>query len=83
MPADPHSLIKDPEKVLTLVRNFIDTYEIVSENIIHENDRIIDNAYGFLEELCVAAGYAELEHDEEEDISGLDYDEDNPEWDDY
>ena len=52
-----------------------------------QSDRVIENAYDFIEELCVAAGYAEEEtYDDEEidDITGLDYDEDNPAYgDDY
>lgn len=76
--ADIHSLIKDPEKVLTLVREFIDTYEIRCAESVHQNDRVIENAYDLLEELGEAAGWAEPEEDEDEDITGFDYDEDNP-----
>lgn len=76
--ADIHSQIKNPDKVLTLVREFIDTYEITSGEVIHQNDRIIENAYDLLEELGEAAGWSEPEDDEDDDITGFDYDEDNP-----
>ena len=84
---DPFDEVKNPEKVLTIVHKFIQKNNITCAETIMQSDRVIENAYDFIEELCVAAGYAEEEtYDDEEidDITGLDYDEDNPAYgDDY
>ena len=75
---DIHENIKNPDRTLTLLREFYDRHGITTPEIIHQNDRIIEQAYDLLEELGEAIGWAEPEHDEEEDITGSDYDEDNP-----
>lgn len=47
------------EKVLTIVDSFIASQGITFAEMIYDTDDIIVNAYGFIERLCDAAGYAE------------------------
>jgi len=76
--SDIYSEIKDPEKVLTLLREFFDNHKIASADDIQEHPRIIEDADTLLEALGDHVGWAEPELDEDEDITGFDYDEDNP-----
>lgn len=72
MARDIYTEILNPEKALTLLREFIDKYGIASAEDI-ENDNVIVNTPELLEALCEAVGYAEVEEDE------LDVDPDYPE----
>lgn len=78
---DPTDAINDPRRVLILVREFIDSHKISAPETIHQSDRIIEDAYDFIEELCEAAGYAPgedgdlFDDDTEEDDF---YDRENP-----
>lgn len=85
MSNDIHDDIKDPEKVLKIVREFIDEFGIHEVDVIQESARVIENAEELIEALCEAAGWAIPEGAEEEDIHIADYDEDNPAYmgDDY
>jgi len=79
MANDPYDNILKPEKILLLVREFIDEHNITTPDVIEQSDRLIEDTPDFIESLCKAAGYTEPEYDEEEeDISIGDYDEDNP-----
>jgi len=84
MAIDPYDNILKPEKILTLVRTFIDDHNITSSETIEQSDRLMEDCPDFIETLCKAAGWAEDEFEEDEDIALGDYDEDNPHWgDDY
>jgi len=76
--ADPFIEVKNPSEVLKIVREFIDTMKITDADVLYDEDRILDEAPEFFNELCNAAGWADPD---EEEIIDLDYDEDNPEWD--
>ena len=76
--ADIYSEIKNPEKALTLLREFFDNHKIASLDDIHEHSRIIEDADTLLEALGPHVGWAEPELDEEEDITDMGFDEDNP-----
>lgn len=76
--ADIYSEIKNPEKALTLMREFFDNHKITSVEDIHEHPRIVEDFGSFLEAAGPHVGWAEEEPDEDEDITGFDYDEDNP-----
>jgi hypothetical protein len=79
MAIDPYDNILNAEKVLLLVREFIEEHRITSSDAIEQSGRVVEHAPDFIEELCKAAGWAEPDDlDEEEDITGMDYDEDNP-----
>ncbi len=75
---DIHNQILDPERTLKLVREYIDNYNITDVDVIYDSARVIEQSGEFIESLCNAAGWAEPEIDEDEDITGSDYDEDNP-----
>lgn len=75
MARDIYDEILHPERVLTLVRDFIEKNRITCAESVAQNDHVIVNAYDFIEELAEAAGYAELEDDE--DITDGDIDPDN------
>ena len=76
---DPYEVIKNPEKVLLLVHQFIEEQRITSSETVYQSEHVIENAYEFLEEICNAAGYAEDDEEEdEEDITDFGFDEDNP-----
>jgi hypothetical protein len=72
---DIYDEILHPERVLTLVRDFIEKNRITCSESVSQNDHVIVNAYDFIEELAEAAGYAEGEEDE--DITDGDFDSDN------
>lgn len=61
---DPLEHIDDPDKVLKLVRKFIDDHKISVPETIYQMDSIIEEAYEFIEALCDAAGYAPGEDDD-------------------
>lgn len=72
---DPMDHIKDPTRVMTIVREFIDTHQIIVPETIYQMDSIIEAAYDFIAELCDAAGYApEIDEDAPEDEDGGDDD---------
>jgi len=79
MATDPYDNILKPEKILTLVRTFIDEHRITSQEVIEESERVAEYSLDFISSLCNAAGWAEEEFiEDEEDITLGDYDEDNP-----
>lgn len=80
MARDIYDEILHPEKVLTLVRDFIEKNRITCAEAVSQNDHVIVNAYDFIEELAEAAGYAEVEDDD--DITDGDFDPDNADYDD-
>jgi hypothetical protein len=81
MATDPYDNILKPEKVLTLVRAFIDEHRIIDSEVIEQSDRVVEHSPDFINALCEAAGWAAVEHEEEEeDIVLGDYDEDNPDY---
>jgi len=75
MARDIHDEILNPERVLTIVRDFIEKNRITCAEVVHQNDHVIVNAFDFIEALAEAAGYAEPEEDE--DITDDDFDPDN------
>ena len=61
----------DPEadkaaQVLEIVRDFVQTYEIACPEVIHQTDRVITNAYRFIERVAEVVGYYRDPDDEEE-----------------
>ena len=43
---------------------FVETQQITCQETIHQTDRVIENAYGFIEEVCEIVGYKEYEDEE-------------------
>ena len=44
---------------------FVEAQSISCADTIHQTDRVIENAYGFIEDVCDIVGYEEYEDDEE------------------
>ena len=65
----------DPDRIVELVREFIEDNDITSADAIYHNDRVLEKAPDFIIALCESVGYAEREDD---DIEADGYDEDNP-----
>lgn len=49
------------EQVLALVEKFIQDQEIECPETVYQTDRVIENAYEFIESLCEVADYKEYE----------------------
>jgi hypothetical protein len=81
MATDPYNNIKHPEKVLILVREFIDEHNITSIDVIEQSDRVAEYSPDLIAALCNDAGWAIDEFSEEvDDIVMSDYDPDNPDY---
>lgn len=52
------------ERLHKLVEGFIERNEIYSPETIYQMDHVIEDAYGFIEQLCDVVGYKEFEDDE-------------------
>lgn len=52
------------EAIVKMVREFIDTQDISCAETIYQSDRVIENAYEFIEKLCDLVGYKKYEDDE-------------------
>lgn len=48
-------------KLEKLVRKFMSDNDITCEETIYQTDRVIENAYDFIAELCGAVGYPDDE----------------------
>lgn len=49
------------EKVIQIIQEFIDDNNISCAEAIAQNDRVIENAYTFIYELCEIVGYKEYQ----------------------
>lgn len=45
---------------------FIETQNIYSRETVYQTDRVIDNAYEFIADVCEIVGYVELEDEDDE-----------------
>lgn len=43
---------------------FVEAQHITCQETIHQTDRVIENAYGFIEDVCDIVGYKEYEDEE-------------------
>lgn len=53
------------ERLLSVCREFIEEQRISCGEDIYQSDRVIENAYGFIESICEIVGYKESENDDE------------------
>ncbi len=44
-------------KVLEIVKKFINDQKIYCSEAVYQSDRVIENAYTFIDELCEVVGY--------------------------
>ncbi len=65
----------DPDRIVELVREFIEDNDITSADAVYHIDRVLEKAPELIIALCEVVGYAEREDD---DIEADDFDEDNP-----
>lgn len=54
---------KKNERLLFVVKAFIEKHDIHSSDKIYQTDSIIEDAYQLIEDLCDVAGYTKLEED--------------------
>ena len=60
MPASAEDIAKGLE-LLKLTKAFIAKQQIAVPETIYQTDRVIENAYGFIEDLANVAGYHQVE----------------------
>lgn len=51
-------------ELLALCKKFIEQYNINFPEQIYQSDRVIENAYEFIEDICNIVGYKEYEDEE-------------------
>jgi glutaminase len=51
------------ERVLQIAEKFIADQKIVCSEAVYQSDRVIENAYEFIEAICNVAGYFEYDED--------------------
>ena len=51
------------DKLYKIVEDFIDEQGIWGEECVYQCDRVIENAYHFIAQLCDIVGYKELDDD--------------------
>lgn len=57
--------LRDLAKIKAIIQNFIEAQEISCAETIYQTDRVIINAYEFIESLVEIVGYKEYEDDDE------------------
>ena len=51
------------EKVYQIVKKFVADQRIYCSETVYQSDRVIENAYQFIEELCEVVGYRDFKED--------------------
>ena len=51
------------DKLLEIVQSFIKAQSIHCPETIYQTDRVIENAYEFIQDLCDVVGYQELDEE--------------------
>lgn len=59
MNAEPS--VDEMAELWNMCMEFIETQNISCQETIHQTDRVIENAYGFIEAVCDIVGYKEYE----------------------
>lgn len=54
-------------ELLKLCQNFIRDQRIACAEDVYQTDRVIENAYEFIEEICEIVGYVEDEDNDEDE----------------
>lgn len=54
-------------KLLKHCRKFIEDQRIRCAETVHQSDRVIENAYEFIEGICEIAGYYQDQDDQDDD----------------
>jgi hypothetical protein len=53
------------DKLYQIVTHFIEEQNIWSDECVYQSDRVIENAYVFIAQLCDVVGYKELEEEDD------------------
>jgi hypothetical protein len=53
------------DKLYQLVEKFIEDQRIICEESIYQTDRVIENAYEFIADLCNVVGYKDIEDEDD------------------
>jgi hypothetical protein len=56
--------MKNKEKLYELCQKFIKDHQISCAEAVYDTDKIIEDAYELIEEICNIVGYVEYEDDE-------------------
>lgn len=51
--------LDDVNKLWTLCKKFVETQQITCAESVYQSDRVIENAYELIEEICNLVGYKE------------------------
>lgn len=62
-----HAELTETRKLWKVCENFIQAQRIYCEECVYQRDRVIENAYVFIEQVCEIVGYVDLEDEEEEE----------------
>lgn len=57
----------DAQEVYELCKEFIEEQRIWSAECVYQSDRVIENAYELIANICEIIGYVDLPDEEEED----------------
>lgn len=49
--------IQEGAKLRQIVKDFVEAQQIFGPECVYQSDRVIENAYEFIQELCDVAGY--------------------------
>jgi len=52
------------QELFTLCQKFIEKHNIWGDEMIHQTDKVIEDAYEFIEDICDIVGYIELKDEE-------------------
>jgi hypothetical protein len=57
--------VKVGARLYSIVKAFIEEQNIWGDECVYQSDRVIENAYVFIEQLCDVVGYKELEDEDD------------------
>ncbi len=49
------------KELFVLCKKFVDDNDIGCSEVVYQSDRVIENAYEFIEQICAIVGYKEFE----------------------
>ena len=52
------------DKLYEIVKDFIDKHNIWGDECVYQSDRVIENSYAFIAQLCTVVGYKELDEED-------------------
>ena len=62
-----HAELTEARKLWQVCAQFIQAQNISCAETVYQTDRVIENAYEFIEQVCDVVGYVDLEDEEDEE----------------